>query len=117
MREDEAPKPAFERRPVGHIGLERSAAAIQEVIPDMGRAVERQDLSGGAGGLCLPGAFNGAEGHAHLCLARRRREFLDRLTLSVPAEKVHARVGAGRIALQRLLDQADRLEEVLPVER
>ena len=35
----------------------------------------------------------------------------------IAAQKVHARVGARRIALQHLFDQADRLDVLLPVER
>jgi hypothetical protein len=52
-----------------------------------------------------------------LGLSGRFSQLLDGLPVDVAAEEVHAAVHAGRIALQDLLDQADALDVVRPIER
>ena len=64
----------------------------------------------------LPRALDGLERDAKLCLAGRFGHFLDRVPVAIAAAEVHAAVDADRIALQDLLDQADALEELGPVE-
>ena len=78
----------------------------------MGRPIGRRSADDG-----LPRAFDGSESDAHLRVAARRRELLDGLALPVAAEKIHAAVRAGRIALKHLFDEAHRLEVLAPVER
>ena len=65
----------------------------------------------------LPGALDRLQRDPHLRVSGRGRQLLDRLALPVAAEEVHPSVRAGGIALQHLLDQADRLEILAPVER
>jgi hypothetical protein len=64
----------------------------------------------------LPCALDGFQRHAQLRLAGRRRHFLDRMAVTVAALKIHARVHADRIAAEDLLDEADALEILGPVE-
>jgi hypothetical protein len=111
VREHQTADPFAEWRPVGHVGFEIATSPIDQVVSDVGRAIAGRPAHTG-----LPRALDRLERHPHLRLAGRRRELLDRLTLPVAAQEVHPCVGAGGIALQHLLDQADRFEILPPVE-
>ena len=65
----------------------------------------------------LAGALDRPQRDPHLRVSARRREFLDRLALSIAAEEVHPSVRAGGIALQDLLDQTHRLDILAPIDR
>ncbi len=64
----------------------------------------------------LPGALDALQRHAHLCFAGWFRLFLHRMAIAVSAGEIHPAVDAGGIALQHLLNQADALEELAPIE-
>ena len=101
-----------ERRRPGDAALELPAAAADQVIADVRAA--------------RVGRLRRATCRARSTLLSATRswpspvgtgQFLDRMAVAVAAAEVHPAVDAGRIALQHLLDQADALEELAPVER
>ena len=65
----------------------------------------------------LPRALDALQRDAQLAFAGRLGQLLDRVAIAVAAAEVHPAVDARRIALQDLLDEADALEELAPVER
>ena len=68
-------------------------------------------IADGGGVGRLPRGFDRIERHAHLRIAASQvGQLLDGLPLPIAAEEIHARVDAGRIAPQRLLDEADGLD-------
>ena len=64
----------------------------------------------------LPGAFDALQRHAHLRIASRFGQLFDGVPVAVAAREIHPPVHGDRIALKDLLDQADALEELAPVE-
>ena len=110
--EEEPPDALPEVGLPGDAALELPAAGANQVIADV-RAARRRACC-----TCdLPGALHALQRHAQLALAGRLGQLLDRVAIAVAAAEVHPAVDAGRIALQHLLDQADALEELAPVER
>ena len=73
--------------------------------------------SSGARTCDLPRALDALEREQQLRLAGRPRQLLHGVAVAVAAAEVHPAVHARRIALQHLLDEADALEELAPVER
>ncbi len=65
----------------------------------------------------LAGALDALQRDAQLLVAGGLGELFDGVAIAIAAAEVHPAVDAGRIALQHLLDQADALEELAPVER
>ena len=112
MREHQTSDPAREPRSIRDVDLEVAPPLIDEVVADVGGPI-----GGRSAGGRLAGAFDRPQRDPHLRVSARRRELLDRLALSIATEEVHPSVRAGRIALQHLLDQADRLDVLAPVER
>ncbi len=98
-------------RPVPDVGFEIAAPPADQVVADVRRSIAHRARFGD-----LTGAFERSQRDADLGLAGRRRQFLDRLPLAVPAQEVHGAVHAGGIASQHLLDEADGLEVVAPVQ-
>ena len=94
----------------GDAALERPAAGANQVIADVRRAIV------GRAHVHLAGPLDALEREQQLGLTRRQRQLLDRMPVAVAAAEVHLAVDAGGIALQHLLDQADALEELAPVE-
>ncbi len=97
---------------VGHVALELAAAGSDQVVADMRPAGVAAQLL-----RRLPRALDGAQRDPHLGLAARVRECLDRVPVAIAAHELHTAVHSGRIASQDLLDQADVLDVVVPVER
>ena len=64
----------------------------------------------------LPGTLDALQRDAYLRFAGRLRLFLHRVAVPISAREVHAAVNASRISLQHLLDEADALEELTPIE-
>ena len=95
----------------GDAALERPAAGANQVIADVRRAIVRRAH------VHLSRPLDALEREQQLGLAGRQRQLLDRMPVAVAAAEVHLAVDAGGIALQHLLDQADALEELAPVER
>ena len=112
MFEDEPYRPLRQPRPVGDILLERRPSPIDQVIADVRGAVR-----GGAARRRLAAALDRPQRHPDLRITVGFGELFHRLTLPVAAQEVHPAVGAGGIALQHLLDQADRLDVLPPVDR
>ena len=111
MGEDEAPRPALGPGPIREVGLEIRAALADEVVAHVDRAPRGVALLG------LARALDGSQRHPKLALPGAVGEVLHRLPVAVAAQEVHLAVGAGGVALQHALDQADRLEVLAPVER
>jgi hypothetical protein len=111
MGEHEASRPAMEPGPIRQVGLEIGAALADQVVADVGCA------PGGAALLGLARALDGSERHPKLTLPGAVGQILHRLPVAVAAQEVHLAVGAGGVALQHALDQADRFEVLAPVER
>ncbi|HET9011537.1 MAG TPA: hypothetical protein VFN38_06950, partial [Gemmatimonadaceae bacterium] len=65
----------------------------------------------------LPGTLDGLQRETQLRIAGRARQLFDGMAVAIAAPKVHAPVDAGRVPLQHLLDEADVLEELTPIER
>ena len=95
----------------GDAALERPAAGADQVVADVRRAIV------GRAHVHLPRALDALERQQQLRLTRRPRQLLDRMPVAIAAAEVHLAVDAGRVALEHLLDQADALEELAPVER
>ena len=91
--------------------FELPPAAANQVVADV-RAARVRRLLGN-----LPRAFDALQRDAHLAFAGRIGQLLDRVAIAIAAAEIHPAVDAGRVALQHLLDQADALEELAPVER
>ena len=90
--------------------LELPPAAADQVIADVRLARVGRALGD------LPRALDALQRDAHLAFAGRLGQLLDGVAVAVAAAEVHPAVDAGRIALQHLLDEADALEELAPVE-
>ena len=112
VREHETSRPAREPRSIGDVVFEVAPPPIDEVIADVGGPV-----GGRSAGCRLARAFDRPERDPHLRVAARRRQFLDRLALSIATEEVHPSVRACRIALQDVLDQTHGLDVLAPIER
>ena len=94
-----------------HADLERAAAGANQVIAHVRRAIV------GRAHVHLPGSFDALESQQQLRLPGRPGQLLHRVAVAVAAPEIHLAVDARRVALQHLLDQADALEELAPVER
>ena len=101
-----------QRRPVTNIRFEIAAAVADQMVANVCGAIGHR-----AGFRRLTRAFNRAKRNPDLRLARRRGELFHCLPFAIAAEEIHRAVDPGRIALQHLLDEADGLEVVAPVER
>ena len=105
------------RTPLPEIGLPGDAAlelpppAANQVVADV-RAARV-----GRAHVHLPRALDALQREQQLPFAGRHGQLLDGVAIPVAAAEVHPAVDAGRIALQHLLDEADALEELAPVER
>ena len=93
-----------------HADLERAAAGANQVIAHVRRAIV------GRAHVHLPGPFHALERQQQLRLPRRPGQLLHGVAVAVAAAEIHLAVHARRVALQHLLDQADALEELAPVE-
>ena len=95
-------------RPASELG----AAEVDQIIADMGRAVPAALLPGG-----FLGQLNGLLRH----LGFRKRavpgNILDRVPVAIPGGKIHQAVNAGRVGAQGQIDQAEGLDELLPIHR
>ncbi len=112
VAEDEAADAAREWRPVGDVDLEVPPPLANEVIADVTpEALSRRLLER------LPSALHGAHRDLDLVLGRLPRELLERLPVAIPALEVHSSIDPRGVTLQDLLDQADALEVLAPVER
>ena len=105
-----APHPLARLGPECEIELEASPALANQVVPDVRRHVRSR-------GRRLARALDRLERNADLGFAGWRRDFLDRLPHAIAAQEIHLRVDAGRVAPQRVVDQADRLDVLPPVDR
>jgi hypothetical protein len=89
MVEHETHDTALEPGPMRDVELEAAPSAIDQVVPDVGRAIGGRATRGR-----LARALDGSQRHLHLRLSARRRELFDGLPLSIAAEKVHPAVRA-----------------------
>ena len=112
VSEDEPPDTPEEGGPVGHVRLEVATTLPDEVVADM-----RGALGGRAGFRGLACALHRPQADAHLRFAGGIGQFLHGLPVAIATDEVHARVHAGRVALQHALDQAHGLEVMTPVQR
>src|SRR5438132_873164 len=97
--------------PISDVAFERATAVIEQVVPDVPFAIADTGQSSRAREI------DGTTRRVKLRLSCRLRNPLDRLALSIAAEKIHSRVHAGRIVAQRLIDKADGFEVLPPIER
>ena len=112
MRERRPPQALRQSRVPGHVRLERAAPLSNQMEADV-RGARARPLSLGRQARALNGAQRGAD------LGLRGTglgELLDRLSVAVAAQEVHARVDAGRIAPQDALNEAHGLDVFAPVE-
>src|SRR5262249_58747369 len=104
-----AQEPASQSGTEAQLLLQRRPPAGDEVVagiaPASSRIVGGRDLRPGHGSLS----------HVDLGMARAARELLDRVAVAIACREVHVE-GVG-LRAQDLVDQAEALEEVLPVER
>src|SRR5205823_3723266 len=107
----EPPRASRQLRSIPDIQLEVVPAVPHEVVADV-----RGGRARSAGVHDLPGAVDGFQGDTDLTFTGRHRQLFDRLPDAVAAEIIHRAVCAGRIALEHVLDEADRFEVVAPVQ-
>ena len=112
MSKEQPPGPGQEVWLIGEVGLEIVAPAIDEVISDVRRRIGRGSVR-----RCLTGALDRFQRHADLRFPGRHGKLFDRASLLIAAEEIHPPVRTGGIALQHLLDEADSLDVVRPVQR
>ncbi len=111
MLEHEPADPVLGPGPEGELDLEGFAAAAHEVIADVRRGLLRFD------GRVLARGFDRLQRDADLRLAAGFGELFDGLPLAIAAQEIHARVHAGGVAAQHVVDEADRLDVLPPVDR
>ncbi len=104
-----SPEPRAWRRPVTDRDLEPTASAGEEVIARIAPAVV-----GRVGVRGLRGGRDGAAGDVDLGTFRAARQLLDGAAIEIAGRKIHvAKVAA---AGQHVVDQADALEQLRPVD-
>ncbi len=104
-------KPRLETRLPPNAFLEGASPAANQVITD----VPGPRLGGLFGSPSRP--FDALERHPNLTFPSGIGQFLDCMSIAIPAAEIHPAVHPGRIALQDLLDEADTFEKIAPVER
>ena len=92
---------------VVHQPLERWPAVADEPMADMILRFFRRLARFGYGAL----------GNILFCDVATCRQFLDGLAIAIARVEIHARVNAGRVVLERRLDQARTIEKILPLDR
>src|SRR5258708_670869 len=112
VREEEAPRPAAETWTIGDVQLEVGPALANKAMANVSGEVRRLPALRG-----LPSALDRPQSHPYLRLSGGLGQLFHRLAIAVAAQEVHAQIRTGRVALQHLLDQADGLEILAPVER
>ena len=111
IEKDDAAKVLGQAGTVLHVGLELGPTLADQVVPDVSGSPGRSELGR------LTGAFDGAERDAELGFAGRLGQILNRVPVTIAAQKIHAAVHPGRVALEHLLDEADLFDVIGPIQR
>src|SRR5262249_29531196 len=108
---DGPPDPFSSRWPIVQLGFQLAPSRIDEEVTDMSAAHVRRLFAIGCTRV-----FDGRPGDLNLVDGAATGEGFDDVPVLVPARKIKTSVNAGRVLAQHPLDEADTLEEHLPVE-
>ena len=98
-----------QRHPYGQALFQQRQAAPHQVETHMLSRFARR-------GACCLGQFDGRARHRDLAECAMARQALDAVPVVVTAGEVHGGVNARRVAVQRLFDMAQLLDEQLPID-